>query len=65
MMLDLFDEPVLPGLRTRAGIIDPAEEAMLIERIDATHPTPFKFGQAPYHVIWLGLRLRGGTSGCS
>jgi len=51
MMLDLFDEPVLPGLRTRAGIIDPAEEAMLIERIDATYPTPFKFQG------WTGKRL--------
>lgn len=51
MMLDLFDEPVLPGLCTRPDIIDRDEEAMLIERIDATHPTPFK-SQG-----WTGKRL--------
>jgi alkylated DNA repair protein (DNA oxidative demethylase) len=51
MMLDLFDEPVLPGLRTRPDIIDRDEEAMLIERIDATDPAPFKFQG------WTGKRV--------
>jgi len=51
MMLDLFDEPVLPGLRTCPDIIDRDEEATLIERIDATDPTPFKFQG------WTGKRL--------
>jgi alkylated DNA repair dioxygenase AlkB len=51
MMLDLFDRPPLPGLRTMPDIIDRDEEKMLIERIDATDPTPFKFQG------WTGKRL--------
>jgi alkylated DNA repair protein (DNA oxidative demethylase) len=51
MMLDLFGTPVLPGLHTMPDIVDRAEERMLIERIDATDPTPFKFQG------WTGKRL--------
>ncbi|MHA6720436.1 alpha-ketoglutarate-dependent dioxygenase AlkB [Sphingomonas sp. RS6] len=50
-MLDLFDTPVLPGLQVRAGLIEPREERMLIERIDGTDLTPFRF-QA-----WTGKRM--------
>lgn len=50
-MLDLFDAPVLPGLSTRADLIDAHEERMLIERIDATDLTPFRFQG------WTGRRL--------
>jgi alkylated DNA repair protein (DNA oxidative demethylase) len=51
MMLDLFDTPLLPGLRTYPDIVDRDEELMLIEQIDATGPTPFKFQG------WTGKRL--------
>jgi alkylated DNA repair dioxygenase AlkB len=51
MMLDLFDAPVLPGLRSRPDIVDADEEQMLIERIDATDLTPFRFQG------WTGKRL--------
>lgn len=51
MMLDLFGTPVLPGLHTMPDIVDREEERMLIERIDATDPTPFKFQG------WTGKRL--------
>ena len=51
MTLDLFDTPVLPGLATRADLIDAAEERMLIDRIDATELTPFRFQG------WTGKRL--------
>lgn len=47
----LFDVPVLPGLGTRADLIDPAEERMLIDHIDATDLTPFRFQG------WTGKRL--------
>lgn len=50
-MLDLFDTPVLPGLSTSANLIDEAEERMLIDRIDATDLTPFRFQG------WTGKRL--------
>ena len=43
MTLDLFDQPVLPGLSTQADLIDETEERMLIDRIDATDLTPFRF----------------------
>jgi alkylated DNA repair protein (DNA oxidative demethylase) len=49
--LDLFDVPVLPGLSTRTDLIDAAEERMLIDRIDATDLTPFRFQD------WTGKRL--------
>jgi hypothetical protein len=65
-MLNLFDEPVLPGLRTRPDIINRDEEAMLIERIDATDPTRFKWvGRAsvsPHHSA--GPMTSRGASGC-
>ncbi|WP_380780599.1 alpha-ketoglutarate-dependent dioxygenase AlkB [Sphingomonas sp. R86520] len=51
MMLDLFDTPRLPGLGTQPDIVDRDEERMLIEQIDATGPTPFKFQG------WTGKRL--------
>jgi alkylated DNA repair protein (DNA oxidative demethylase) len=50
-MFDLFDTPALPGLSTRADLIDAADERLLIERIDATGPTPFRFQG------WTGKRL--------
>ncbi|KTW01987.1 alpha-ketoglutarate-dependent dioxygenase AlkB [Sphingomonas sanguinis] len=50
-MLDLFDMPALPGLITRHDLIDPADERMLIDRIDATDLTPFRFQG------WTGKRL--------
>ena len=51
MTLDLFDAPVLPGLSTQADLIDAHEERMLIDRIDATDLTPFRFQG------WTGKRL--------
>lgn len=51
MMLDLFDTPLLPGLATRAALITPDEERMLIDRIDATDLEPFRFQG------WTGKRL--------
>lgn len=50
-MLDLFDAPVLSGLSTRPDLIDADEERMLIDRIDATDLTPFRFQG------WTGKRL--------
>jgi len=50
-MLDLFDASVLPGLRTRLDIVDVAEERPLIDRIDATDLSPFRFQG------WMGKRL--------
>ena len=50
-MLDLFDTPILPGLRMRPDIIDREEASMLIAQINATDPTPFKFQG------WTGKRL--------
>ncbi|MFS0771172.1 alpha-ketoglutarate-dependent dioxygenase AlkB [Sphingomonas sp. 1P08PE] len=51
MTLDLFDVPVLPGLSTRANLIDAGEEQMVIARIDASDLTPFRFQG------WTGKRL--------
>ncbi|WP_028965743.1 alpha-ketoglutarate-dependent dioxygenase AlkB [Sphingomonas phyllosphaerae] len=50
-MLDLFDAPLLPGLSIRDDLIDADEARMLIERIDATGLTPFRFQ------CWTGKRL--------
>lgn len=50
-MLDLFDAPVLPGLRTQADLIDIDEERVLIGRINETDLTPFRFQE------WEGKRL--------
>ena len=51
MMFDLFDAPVLPGLKMQADLIDVAEERMLIGRIDAADLAPFRFQR------WEGKRL--------
>ncbi|WP_250890883.1 alpha-ketoglutarate-dependent dioxygenase AlkB [Sphingobium nicotianae] len=50
-MLDLFETPVVSGLSSCSDIISPAEEAELIERIDADSLSPFRFQQ------WTGKRL--------
>jgi alkylated DNA repair protein (DNA oxidative demethylase) len=50
-MLDLFDAPVLPGLASRSGMVDEAEERALVAAIDATDLTPFRFQG------WMGRRL--------
>ncbi|MGT2515481.1 hypothetical protein ACVOMT_15750 [Sphingomonas panni] len=50
-MLDLFDAPALAGLTTRHDLISLTEERMLIDRIDATDLTPFRFQG------WTGRRL--------
>lgn len=51
MMLDLFDSAVVPGLATQDGILSTAEEAALIEMIDAEGLSPFRFQQ------WTGKRM--------
>lgn len=51
MTIDLFDTPILPGLRMQPDLIDQAEEQMLIARIDAADLTPFRFQG------WTGKRL--------
>jgi len=51
MQPDLFAPAPDPLVATRADIVDPGEEAMLIAAIDATDPTPFRFQG------WLGKRL--------
>jgi alkylated DNA repair protein (DNA oxidative demethylase) len=48
---DLFGEPRLAGLSQAGAIITPAEERALIEAIDATELSPFRFHG------WLGKRL--------
>jgi len=48
---DLFGLTALPGLSTRADVLDPAEEAELTARIDAAALTPFEFQG------WTGKRL--------
>ena len=50
-MLDLFDAPVLPGLRSASDFVDAAEERMLIGHIDSTDLAPFRFQG------WTGKRL--------
>lgn len=50
-MLDLFDTPPIPGLKTGDAILDIGEEADLITRIDALELEPFRFQG------WLGKRL--------
>jgi DNA oxidative demethylase len=49
--LDLFGEPRLAGLSQAAAIVTPVEERALIEAIDATELSPFRFHG------WLGKRL--------
>ena len=50
-LLDLFDAPVVTGLSLRPGIVDTAEAADLIARIDETGLSPFRFQQ------WTGKRM--------
>lgn len=42
-MLDLFDEPAISGLSTRAGFVSREEEVGLIARIEEVELTPFQF----------------------
>jgi alkylated DNA repair dioxygenase AlkB len=51
MMLDLFDAPILPGLRIRPDIVDTTEERALIDYIEATDLKPFRFQG------WTGKRV--------
>ncbi|SEJ75019.1 Alkylated DNA repair dioxygenase AlkB [Sphingomonas sp. OV641] len=51
MTLDLFDLPVLPGLRSQADLVDKHEEVALIAAIDAASLSPFRFRG------WEGKRL--------
>jgi alkylated DNA repair protein (DNA oxidative demethylase) len=50
-MLDLFDTPILPGLRAVEDFVAPEAAPALIAAIDATELTPFRFQG------WLGKRL--------
>ena len=50
-MSDLFGTPVLPGLSSRDDLLTRAEEQALIERIDGTALSPFRFQG------WTGKRL--------
>lgn len=50
-MHDLFDTPILPGLRSADEFVSLAEEQQLIAAIDALGLTPFKFQG------WVGKRL--------
>ena len=49
-MLDMFDNPLLPGLDYRRDFIDQAEHDMLVERLQAMDLTPFRFQG------WIGNR---------
>ena len=51
MTPDLFNVPVLPGLRSQNDVIAADEEGTLIERIDAADLQPFRFQG------WTGNRL--------
>ena len=51
MGVDLFGEPVLPGLAYGEEMVTPSEEAALIAAIDASGLAPFRFQG------WLGKRL--------
>jgi alkylated DNA repair protein (DNA oxidative demethylase) len=50
-LLDLFEAPAIPGLNTQYDVINLAEEAELIRRIDSIGLSPFRFQQ------WTGKRL--------
>jgi alkylated DNA repair protein (DNA oxidative demethylase) len=50
-MIDLFDVPVLPGLKSKSDIVTTAEAFDLITAIDAEGLSPFKFQQ------WTGKRM--------
>lgn len=47
----LFEEPVIPGFALQEELIDGEMERQLVERIEATDLTPFKFQG------WTGKRL--------
>jgi DNA oxidative demethylase len=49
-MSQLFDDPVITGLRYREGVITEAAEAELLEKLVAVDLTPFRFHG------WLGNR---------
>jgi alkylated DNA repair dioxygenase AlkB len=51
MMIDLFDAPVLPGLATVPDLVCAREEQTLIDLIDASALSPFRFQG------WTGKRL--------
>ncbi|MEG3175070.1 alpha-ketoglutarate-dependent dioxygenase AlkB [Sphingomonas sp. RB3P16] len=51
MMLDLFDTPILPGLRAVEDFVTAAEARALVAAIDAAELTPFRFQG------WTGKRL--------
>jgi len=42
-MDDLFGRPVLPGLRLTSDIVTSIERAMLLDRLNRTGPTAFRF----------------------
>ncbi|MBU5811351.1 hypothetical protein JWE23_19560, partial [Acinetobacter baumannii] len=48
-MLDLFDAPVLPGLRSVRDFVDAAEERMLIKRIDSTDLISYASSRMKHH----------------
>ena len=50
-MTDLFGESPLPGLASMREILSAAEATALIDRIDGTALSPFRFQG------WLGKRL--------
>lgn len=50
-LLDLFDEPLIPGLRSVDGFVADDEADALIRRVDALDLTPFRFQG------WEGKRL--------
>ncbi len=50
-MLDLFDTPILPGLRSMDAFVSEQEAPALIAEIDAAPLSPFRFQG------WLGKRL--------
>ncbi len=50
-MLDLFDQPIIPGFASRPDLIDEGEERALIAAIDRTDLSPFPFQG------WNGKRL--------
>jgi alkylated DNA repair dioxygenase AlkB len=51
MMRDLFDTPILPGLRTVDAFASPDEERSLLAEIALLDLTPFRFQG------WIGKRL--------
>jgi alkylated DNA repair dioxygenase AlkB len=51
MTMDLFDAPILPGLASTSDFVSVQEERALIDRIDASALSPFRFQG------WTGKRL--------